>query len=74
MSDKGAKLIISVAHSQFQEQLDVAAFKRFGLHFHYLWNICEFNELRIARLFLILHEKYCINSLCITESPILCNL
>lgn len=33
-----AKLIISVAHPQFQEQLDEAAFKRFGSHFHYLWN------------------------------------
>ena len=33
-----AKLIISVAHPQFQEQLDEAAFKRFGPHFHYLWN------------------------------------
>ena len=33
-----AKLIISVAHPQFQEQLDEAAFKRFGSHFHYLWS------------------------------------
>ena len=33
-----AKLIISVAHPQFQEQLDEAAFKRFGSHFHFLWN------------------------------------
>ena len=33
-----AKLIISVAHPQFQEMLDEAAFKRFGPHFHYLWN------------------------------------
>ena len=29
---------ITVAHPHFQEQLDEAAFKRFGLHFHYLWN------------------------------------
>ena len=33
-----AKLIISVAHPQFQEMLDEAAFKRFGPHFHYLWS------------------------------------
>ncbi|MBO6025717.1 MAG: 4-hydroxybutyrate CoA-transferase [Bacteroidales bacterium] len=33
-----AKLIISVAHPQFQEMLDEAAFKRFGSHFHYLWH------------------------------------
>ena len=33
-----AKLIISVAHPWFQEMLDEAAFKRFGPHFHYLWN------------------------------------
>ena len=33
-----AKLIISVAHPQFQEMLDEAAFKRFGSHFHYLWS------------------------------------
>jgi hypothetical protein len=31
------------------------------------------NELRIARLFLILHEKYYINLLRITGSSILCN-
>jgi acyl-CoA hydrolase len=33
-----ARLIISVTHPQFQEMLDEAAFKRFGPHFHYLWN------------------------------------
>ena len=35
-----AKLIISVAHPQFQEQLEEAAFKRFGPHYHY---ICKNN-------------------------------
>ena len=34
------KLIISVAHPQFQEQLEEAAFKRFGSHYHY---ICKNN-------------------------------
>ena len=29
---------LSVAHPQYQEMLDEAAFKRFGPHFHYLWN------------------------------------
>ena len=31
-----AKLIISVAHPQFQEELEEAAFKRFGPHYHYI--------------------------------------
>lgn len=31
-----AKLIISVAHPQFQEELEEAAFKRFGSHYHYI--------------------------------------
>ena len=35
-----AKLIISIAHPQFQEQLEEAAFKRFGSHYHY---ICKNN-------------------------------
>ena len=35
---EAVKVIISVAHPQFQEMLDEAAFKRFGPHFHYLWN------------------------------------
>ena len=35
-----AKLIISVAHPQFQDQLEEAAFKRFGSHYHY---ICKNN-------------------------------
>ena len=35
-----AKLIISIAHPQFQELLEEAAFKRFGPHYHY---ICKNN-------------------------------
>lgn len=35
-----AKLIISVAHPQFQEELEEAAFHRFGPHYHY---ICSHN-------------------------------
>ncbi len=35
-----AKLIISVAHPQFQEGLEEAAFHRFGPHYHY---ICSHN-------------------------------
>ena len=31
-----AKLVISVAHSSAQEELDKAAFERFGPHFHYV--------------------------------------
>ena len=31
-----AKLIISVAHPKYQEELDEAAFKRFGPHYHYI--------------------------------------
>jgi acyl-CoA hydrolase len=31
-----AKLIISVAHPSAQEELDRAAFERFGPHFHYV--------------------------------------
>lgn len=37
-----ARLIISVAHPQYQEELDEAAFKRFGPHYHY---ICRNNML-----------------------------
>jgi acyl-CoA hydrolase len=32
---KRARLIISVAHPAHQEELDKAAFERFGPHFHY---------------------------------------
>ncbi len=35
---ESAEFVIAVAHPQFQEQLDEAAFKRFGSHFHYLWS------------------------------------
>jgi acyl-CoA hydrolase len=31
-----ARLIISVAHPKYQEELDQAAFKRFGPHYHYI--------------------------------------
>lgn len=31
-----ARLIISVAHPKYQEELDEAAFKRFGPHYHYI--------------------------------------
>ena len=31
-----AKLVISVAHPSAQEELDKAAFERFGPHFHYV--------------------------------------
>lgn len=33
-----AKLIISIAHPDFQEKLDKAAFERFGPHFHFIWD------------------------------------
>jgi acyl-CoA hydrolase len=33
-----AKLIISIAHPDFQEELDKAAFERFGPHFHFVWD------------------------------------
>ena len=35
-----AKLIISIAHPQFQEELEKAAFQRFGPHYHY---VCKNN-------------------------------
>ena len=31
-----ARLIISIAHPKYQEELDEAAFKRFGPHYHYI--------------------------------------
>ncbi len=33
-----AKLIISIAHPDHQEELDKAAFDRFGPHFHFVWD------------------------------------
>jgi acyl-CoA hydrolase len=33
-----AKLIISIAHPDHQEELDKAAFDRFGPHFHFMWD------------------------------------
>jgi len=33
-----AKLIISIAHPDHQEELDEAAFERFGSHFHFVWD------------------------------------
>jgi acyl-CoA hydrolase len=33
-----AKLIISIAHPDHQENLDKAAFERFGPHFHFVWD------------------------------------
>ncbi|MCL3781243.1 acetyl-CoA hydrolase/transferase family protein [Prolixibacteraceae bacterium JC049] len=33
-----AKLIISIANKDHQEELDRAAFERFGPHFHFVWN------------------------------------
>ena len=33
-----AKLIISIAHPDHQEELDKAAFERFGPHFHFVWD------------------------------------
>lgn len=33
-----AKLIISIAHPDFQEELDKSAFERFGPHFHFIWD------------------------------------
>jgi acyl-CoA hydrolase len=33
-----AKLIISIAHPDHQENLEKAAFERFGPHFHYIWD------------------------------------
>jgi acyl-CoA hydrolase len=33
-----AKLIISIAHPDHQEELDKAAFERFGPHFHFIWD------------------------------------
>lgn len=33
-----AKLIISIAHPEHQEELDKAAFERFGPHFHFVWD------------------------------------
>ncbi|MBO4232138.1 MAG: 4-hydroxybutyrate CoA-transferase, partial [Bacteroidales bacterium] len=39
-----AKLIISVAHPQFQEQLDEAAFNRFGPHYHYICGMTSYKK------------------------------
>ncbi len=33
-----AKMIISIAHPDHQEELDKAAFERFGPHFHFVWD------------------------------------
>ena len=33
-----AKMIISIAHPDHQEELDRAAFERFGPHYHYIWD------------------------------------
>ena len=33
-----AKMIISIAHPNHQEELDKAAFDRFGPHFHFVWD------------------------------------
>lgn len=33
-----AKLIISISHPEHQENLDKAAFERFGPHFHFVWD------------------------------------
>ncbi len=33
-----AKLIISISHPDHQEELDKAAFERFGPHFHFVWD------------------------------------
>lgn len=33
-----AKLIISISHPNHQEELDKAAFDRFGPHFHFVWD------------------------------------
>ena len=33
-----AKLIISISHPDHQEELDKAAFDRFGPHFHFIWD------------------------------------
>jgi acyl-CoA hydrolase len=33
-----AKLIISIAHPNHREELDKAAFERFGPHFHFVWD------------------------------------
>lgn len=33
-----AKLLISIAHPDHQENLDKNAFERFGSHFHYIWD------------------------------------
>lgn len=33
-----AKLIISIAHPDHQEELNKAAFERFGPHFHFVWD------------------------------------
>lgn len=33
-----AKLIISISHPDHQEELDKAAFERFGSHFHFVWD------------------------------------
>jgi acyl-CoA hydrolase len=33
-----AKLIISIAHPDHQDELDKAAFERFGPHFHFIWD------------------------------------
>jgi acyl-CoA hydrolase len=37
MQDR-AKLIISIAHPTVQEDLEKAAFERFGPHFHFIWD------------------------------------
>ncbi len=37
MQDR-AKLIISISHPSVQEELEKAAFERFGPHFHYVWD------------------------------------
>ncbi len=37
MQDR-AKMIISISHPDHQEELDKAAFERFGPHFHFVWD------------------------------------
>ncbi|RUT73529.1 acetyl-CoA hydrolase/transferase family protein [Ancylomarina longa] len=36
-----AKAIISVAHPNFREELDKAAFERFGSHYHFVNKVCK---------------------------------
>jgi acyl-CoA hydrolase len=40
MQDR-AKLIISIAHPSVREDLEKAAFERFGPHFHFVWDAGE---------------------------------